>query len=342
MSKFSLHIPEPLADVDRAPWFSAAPPSTVFGTLKHAHFFERDVERVDPAHARAIVLPNNFRSPDARAQAYISHWAAVGERYGIPVFIFSLGDLNDRVRFDPRVRVLRLSVYRSTQQEHDIVMPTLTEDVGAGGISLRHKQEKPIVSFCGQAGYHTTRQWAAYALKNARCSVQSLWDPAAAARKVGVYWRRAALRACNKSPLISTNFIVRRSFSGAHATIELDPARARREFIASIVDADFVLAPKGDGNYSDRLLETLALGRIPVLIDTDAVLPLEHAIDYAKIVVRVPMRRVGETAQLIREFYDRLDEEEWQRRQRLARETFERYLRVDAFFEHFFTSLCAA
>ncbi len=130
------------------------------------------------------------------------------------------------------------------------------------------------------------------------------------------------LSACAASPLIRTRFIIRRSFSGAHRTIELDPARARREFIDNIIDGDFVLAPKGDGNYSNRFLEVLSLGRIPVLVDTDVVLPLEHVIDYAQVVVRVPMGRVDETPKYVRDFYDALNDREWEERQQKARGDF--------------------
>ncbi|MBI4065849.1 exostosin family protein [Candidatus Kaiserbacteria bacterium] len=145
------------------------------------------------------------------------------------------------------------------------------------------------------------------------------------------------MRSCKKSKLLMTNFIVRTSFSGLRRTIEIDPEVARKEFIDSIVNADFVLAPKGDGNYSNRFVETLSFGRIPVLVDTDIVLPLEKGIDYSKIIVKVPMERVAYTPRYIRDFYDSLTEEEWHSRQLLARETFEQHLKQDVFFRNFFT-----
>ena len=103
-----------------------------------------------------------------------------------------------------------------------------------------------------------------------------------------------------------------------------------------MVDADFVLAPKGDGNYSNRFLEALSLGRIPVLIDTDVVLSLENEIPYEKIMVRIPMNRVGKTPEYIRTYYDALSEEEWKERQKLAREIFNAKLKQDVFFRNFF------
>ncbi|MFZ2500407.1 MAG: exostosin family protein, partial [Minisyncoccia bacterium] len=159
------------------------------------------------------------------------------------------------------------------------------------------------------------------------------------ARQLGVYWRRRMIAACRRSSHLQTNFIIRRAFSGARRTIELDPVQARAEFIQNIINADFVLAPKGDGNYSNRFLEALSLGRIPIVPDTDIVLPLEGSVDYSFVMVRVPMNRVCETPKYIHEFYDALTEVEWQQRQQLVREIFEKYLRQDSFFRYFFVEV---
>lgn len=325
----TLHIPEPLAGAPLAPWFAPVPKNALFKEHMPPNFFDT-VPRAAPEAAAAIVLPNNFtKTPDAAAEAYIGRYLELGARLGIPVYAFSLGDFTDTVRFDPRLRVFRLSTYRSTLALQDVVMPTLTEDLGRSGIVLREKRERPVVSFCGMAGFPSAKAWIKYCVKN------MLLPPA---RRIGVYWRRAAMRACGDSPLLETNFIVRKSFSGDRRTVELDPAQARRDFIASIVEADFVLAPKGDGNYSNRFLEALSLGRIPVLIDTEAVLPFEDRIDYAQVIVRVPMREVRKMPQYVRAWYDALTPEEWQERQRLARETFDRYLRQDSFFFEYFNA----
>lgn len=303
------------------------------------NFFQDAVSYVhSPEEAEAIILPNNFISQDDAARAYIAHHADEAERCRIPLFLFSCGDLTDSLRFDERVHVFKYSLYRSSVFSKEISTPTLTEDIGEGGITLRKKREKPIVSFCGQAGYNTNKQWIRYYIKVIFRSFVALVRPLLRARLVGVYWRRQMLAACADSPLLQTNFIIRRSFSGAQRTIELDPHRARKEFIDSVSESDFVLAPKGDGNYSNRFLEVLSMGRIPVLVDTDVVLPLEHVIDYSKVVVRVPMNRVHDTPRYIREFYNALSEEEWEKRQLLAREVFEKYLRQDSFFKTYFSS----
>lgn len=301
------------------------------------NFFEREATYVLPKEARAIVLPNNFTFINAEVEQYIARYANEAEKLGIPLFIFSCGDFTDTLAFDSRAYVFRVSLYGSTKGVRDISIPTLTEDLGAEGITFRNKSDVPVVSFCGQAGYQTRVQWVKYYIKVFVRLAAATIKPSLRARLIGVYWRRKVLVACRNSTLVRTLFIMRNSFSGARRTIELDPKVARSEFIQSIKDADFVLAPKGDGNYSNRFLEALSLGRIPVLLDTDMVLTLEETIDYSKVIVRVPMGRVDDTPRYVREFYDALTEKEWQERQKLARETFEKYLRQDSFFTYFFT-----
>jgi len=334
-----LYVPQPLESAELHPLlaqhFNKEVWMGLFGNDLPPNFFSTGVEYVDDAaSAQAILLPNNFRALDDSAQAYIATYADMAKKANIPLYVFAFGDSNEHLAFDPRAWVFCLSVYGSSMRPRDIVVPTTAQDFG--DITLRPKAEKPVVSFCGFAAFKTPRQWLGYMAKNVVWEVRSWANPVLRARKQGIYWRRAVLGACARSGLVRTNFILRRSFSGAARTIELDPAQARKEFIASIVDADFVLTPKGDGNYSNRFLETLALGRIPVLVDTDMVLPGKEYIPYEKIMVHVPMRDVRNTPRYIRAFYDSLSPSEWEERQHLARSVFTDQLRQDVFFKRFF------
>ena len=341
--KIKLFVPEPFKEAHVAQPFWFKYPEGKGSILYNKHlpqnFFEHDVAYVEAGQAQAIVLPNTFATSTNDIQAYVKKYADLGQELDIPVFIFSFGDLNDQVRFDPRAYVFRQSVYRTTMAVQDIVVPTITEDNATAGIVLRPKQAVPVVSFCGQGDYQTLMQQVKYHLKVWQRMLAGIGNPHLRARIIGVYWRKKMMQACEASALVMTNFIVRKSFSGAHRTIELDPAQARREYLDSIVNSDFVLAPKGDGNYSNRFLKTLCMGRIPVLPDTDVVLPLEGHIDYDKLMVRVPMDNIKDTPKLVREWYDAHTEDEWQAAQHAAREVFETKLRFDSFFNYFFTEV---
>ena len=86
-----------------------------------------------------------------------------------------------------------------------------------------------------------------------------------------------ALRECRD---ISVNFIIRNSYSSHANTIELLAEEARGQYIDNILKSDLSLAVRGDANISCRFYEILSLGRVPLFVDTDCVLPMENVVDY--------------------------------------------------------------
>jgi len=78
-----------------------------------------------------------------------------------------------------------------------------------------------------------------------------------------------------------------------HMTYDWPQQRALRdEYTALIAQSRFVFCPRGDGLTSLRFFETLAFGRIPILVADDTALPLEGEIAYDEFMVRVPERQV--------------------------------------------------
>jgi len=62
---------------------------------------------------------------------------------------------------------------------------------------------------------------------------------------------------------------------------------ATNEFYDNITRNMFTLCIRGWGNYSYRFSQVICSGRIPILIDTDCVLPFEDIFDYNNTIVRV-------------------------------------------------------
>ena len=87
--------------------------------------------------------------------------------------------------------------------------------------------------------------------------------------KVGLQYRNA----------IQTNFIFRDSFWASEVK---DKNQARLEYVNNMLLSTYSLVARGGGNFSYRFYEVLSLGRIPVFINTDSVLPFENLIDWKK------------------------------------------------------------
>jgi len=98
-------------------------------------------------------------------------------------------------------------------------------------------------------------------------------------------------------------------------------------------NSDFALSIKGDGNFSLRFFEALSLGRIPLFVNTDCVLPLENIIDYKKFVVFVDHKDIKRIDVILSDFYKNLSDDDFVEMQKQAREAFEKYLRIDSFFK---------
>ncbi len=288
----------------------------------------------NPEEADFLLIPHDFFLV-AENQEYLDSFVSLAESHKKNILIFDHSD------FDKDIDVLhsiifRVSRYRHQIRPNEIIMPPITEDLGAGGLSVREKGIKPVVSFCGFAGFRNTKEYMKYLYKCIIFSVISIWDHHAFAHMPGLYFRRLCMKQLRKSDKVTDNFIVRSSYSGHRDSIELDPAKARQEYIKNIIDADFVLCPKGDGNYSNRLYEVLSLGRIPILIDTECVLPLESELQYSQFIFIVPSTKISGLADNIRAYFDTLDSDKMKLIQQTCRNVFEKSLRTSMFFRHVF------
>jgi len=87
--------------------------------------------------------------------------------------------------------------------------------------------------------------------------------------------RIADLEYLKSNSQLSCDFVYKKGFRGG----------SKQEMIDNMRDSEFVFCPRGTGNFSIRFYETLYYGRIPVIIDTDIVLPFPVLIHWDEIIV---------------------------------------------------------
>lgn len=80
---------------------------------------------------------------------------------------------------------------------------------------------------------------------------------------------------------------------------EIPKFRSRREFYANMISNKYIFCMRGVGNFSYRFYETLAFGRVPILIDTDTILPLENIIDWDKHIIFIKPHQIDNLPSLI-------------------------------------------
>lgn len=279
-----------------------------------------------------VLLPQSLRKV---TQEWISYFNSVRDQSrGKQIIALVGGDLSHRVIFDEAI-LFKVCEFKSFVHSNTVIMPPYTEDLTEGvPFTVRTKNKIPTIGFCGYAGFPSWKTAAKYCTKNFMLDVIAFvtMNPHWHVYKRGIYFRRKAIQILTESEKVTANFIIRDSFSGNVATTRVQPEQAREEFIGNIQSSDFVLSPKGDGNASARFFETLSLGRIPILIDTDMPLPLENIIDYSKFILRVPYSDISRLGDIVSDFYESLSSDSFITMQEHARSAYKKFLRYDAFF----------
>ena len=134
-----------------------------------------------------------------------------------------------------------------------------------------------------------------------------------------------------KDKKINDSFILRNKYR-AGAQNEEDRKRTTHEFYENINNNLYTFCLRGAGNFSVRFYETLALGRIPILIDTDCRLPLQDQIDWNTHCILVDEKDQSSLPEIVKEFHAGLTEEETQRIQLRNRELWKEKLTRNSYF----------
>lgn len=270
----------------------------------------------------------------SKAREAARRFASTAAGSGLRVLVLVNDESTAPIGIDGAV-VLRNALDRRRRPPGDFAMPGwfddyVTEYLG-GSIVVRDKAEVPTVGFCGQAATggprlpRRVKLLAIGALKSAGVHV---------AHSDGVYLRRRAMMALEAHPGLRTDFIVRNKVFGDMVVDEAMKAKVRREYYDNLVGSDYVLSVRGFSNYSFRFFEAMSVGRIPVLIDTDCVLPYDFLHDYRESCVIVPEGEIDRVGDHVLRFHGRLSPEDFRELQRRIRRFWEEWLSPEGFFRH--------
>jgi hypothetical protein len=76
------------------------------------------------------------------------------------------------------------------------------------------------------------------------------------------------------------------------------------KFYKNIKNSLYGLCVRGGGNFSFRLGEVLMMGRIPILIDTDCILPFPDLIPYDTNFIRIPIEKIDDMVNIIEKYHE--------------------------------------
>ena len=295
------------------------------------------VER--PEEAEFFAVPFEYFFVQKEHPEYLTRVFASAAAVQKKVLLFDYTDYVDWMPPLPSHAILfRVSAYRHHKRHSEIVMPYFVEDMGLRyGIGPRQKGESCVIGYCGQSqfgsptkAFRARLKWLAYAIL-----LLLSGDANCASHRRGIFWRKAALRLLRTEGLASR--IIERPFYALHRfSNAFDPKAVRREYVENLRECGLALCVRGDANASQRLYEALSARRIPLLVDTDCMLPLEEIIDYDAALLRVPARELAALPARVRSWWQEETPESFLARGARARDIYERYLRLDRFFAQVF------
>jgi hypothetical protein len=204
------------------------------------------------------------------------------------VFIFLISDNPNTFHIPHNIRLFRTSLFKSKRKKNEYCLPYIWEGYNIPFKPLK-KDYKPIVGFCGFVNHY----------------------------------RDKTMQKISQQKNIICNFIPRNQFWGGkpHDSV------LKEQFQNNIFSSHFTICNRGNGNFSMRFYQTLSAGRIPILIDTDILLPFEDEIDWHNIIIM--KKNENDLIKTLFHWWNHRNIEEIQQK---CRKIYETYFETKAFF----------
>lgn len=235
-----------------------------------------------------------------------------------------------------------MSGYRSKLDNQHQGIPVFIEDplkkiYSNTKIVLSIYGKLPIVGFCGQTNssrINALNEIFKVLFKNIKYYVGLSVNSPQKIQSTS-FNRAMVLEIIKKSKKITTKFIERK---GYRAGVVSEEARkvTELEFYNNMLESNYIVCIRGAGNFSVRLFETLAMGRIPVFINTDCILPLPNLINWKKHMVWIEFDELHKIEEKIKNFHESHNKSSFEALQRANRKLWEEKLTFNGFFKSIF------
>lgn len=209
-----------------------------------------------------------------------------------------------------------------------------------GELQKRTKSHIPTIGFYGQASaspiltfYRTTRNQA----RKFKFRVGMLkWQPP---HFETTSFRRRILKQFEGHSRVETNFLLREQYHAGNDQEKTDFSPQKVAFVQNILDSDYTVCMRGGGNFSIRFYETLSLGRIPIFINTNCLLPFEDKIPYKQMFPWIELKDLPKAAEIVADFHQQLSNTDFVELQRTCRKLWADHFTADGFYTDLYTKL---
>ncbi len=253
----------------------------------------------------------------------------------IKAYGYIAGDFGEDFGYFENIIFFRMGGFKSQLSQNNKGFPVGLSDhferiYQRKEIATRQKQELPEVGFCGHASKSFTKRCKEnikVVKENLKRFLQNPLRNDYEPLFPSAYYRAKLLQYLEDSPKIKTNFIYREHYRGGAVTLQ-QREQTTLEYYDNIKDSDYILCVRGAGNFSVRFYETLLMGRIPIFVNTDCLLPFEDKINWKAHVVWVEWKERDKIADIVADFHNNLTDDAFENLQRKNRKLWKETLSV--------------
>jgi len=263
------------------------------------------------------------------------------QQYGKPIIIDATSDSDVFLNL-PTAHILRCGLYKSLQQTFETECPFWsnyrTKNILDFMTVNQNKGNKPVVGFCGTT---SSRGRLSNLVKSSvpKNLTQFALSQGKIARQIDIRvkegmslkLRQATIDLLVKDPRIETYFDITNNHQSYYSQSEQNRILLEKLFIKNMQRCDYTLCVRGTGNYSGRFYMALNAGRIPIVLDTDVVIPYEDLL----YIIKVPIQDFHRIGDIILEHFESVTELELKYIKLQNKEVFNQFLTPEKFFANY-------
>ena len=286
--------------------------------------------------ADIVVCPINYESIFKHHRIALSTLLKLSRKHKKPFWMLTAGDYG----FTPYIAnsyVFRSGGFNSVLNKNTFILPAFINDPYKEFLecdfSILKKTKQPTIGFVGHAKsgivkfikeyYNHIKYRFKSALRLILADKQKFYPSSVKRAK---YLNKLTLH-----QELNTHFIFRNNYrAGANSPVEQQ--KTALQFYNNIFENAYTFCLRGVGNFSVRFYETLAMGRIPIVVNTDCRFPLEDKIDWNKHCLIIDEKAPKPLAEYILEFHNNLSISEFEALQQSNRNLWLHVLQREAYF----------
>jgi hypothetical protein len=191
----------------------------------------------------------------------IKNYLDVAKKYNKKIITFYFDDNSTPFNIPPEVVLFRSSINRSLKKDNERCLPYIAPDQKFTNVTPKEK-----IGFVGRTQHG----------------------------------RLELLESLKKNSDIETDFIYRDGYWHHWADTENKQIISRREYNKNLAECKYHFCYRGHGNFSYRFTEILNFGRIPILVDSDTVLPYNDVIKWDDYIMFINPTEIQDIANIIK------------------------------------------